>query len=205
MSIISVHVSSVSDFTAHSAGPTVPHEIRSTTHIWTRHRLPISPTYILRVIFQLTIFHFLRYKYQTKYRKVQWRFSKFVKMVSSSQSLPSLVFFLILLFSPIASVVGLLRAPPNMALISAERMIRDLNLFPNHPINIVDDEVAFSPEAGKIVERRLRFPDSVDPNAAEQLGHHAGYYKIEHSRGARLTSSQIDLKSSFSAILFYCR
>lgn len=113
-------------------------------------------------------------------------------MFSSSQSLPSLVFFIILLFSPIASVVGLLRAPPNMALISAERMIRDLNLFPNHPINIVDDEVA-SPEAGKIVERRLRFPDSVDPNAAQQLGHHAGYYKIEHSHGARLTSSQIGL------------
>lgn len=106
--------------------------------------------------------------------------------ISSSQSFLSL-FAVLLLLSPIASVVGLLRAPPNLAMISVERLIRDLNLFPNLPINIIQDEFA-SPDAGRIVERRFRFPDSVDPNSAEELGHHAGYYKIEHSHNARLTS-----------------
>lgn len=113
-------------------------------------------------------------------------------MISSSQSFLSIfVVVVVALFSPIASVVGLLHPPPNLSMISVERLIHDLNLFPNHPINIVDDEVA-SPDAARLVERRFRFPNSVDPNAAEELGHHAGYYKIEHSHAARLASSEID-------------
>lgn len=114
-------------------------------------------------------------------------------MISSSQSFLSLLAALLLL-SPMVSVVGLLRAPPNLAMISVERLIRDLNLFPNLPINIIQDELP-SPGAARLVERRFRFPDSVDPNAAEELGHHAGYYKIEHSHNARLTTSpEIDLE-----------
>ncbi|XP_041996822.1 serine carboxypeptidase-like [Salvia splendens] len=106
-------------------------------------------------------------------------------MISSSRSYLSIFVVVVVLFSPTASVVGLLRPPPNLSMISVERLIHDLNLFPNHPINIVDDEVA-SPDTARLVERRFRFPNSVDPNAAEELGHHAGYYKIEHSHAARM-------------------
>lgn len=72
----------------------------------------------------------------------------------------------------------------------AEKLIRDLNLFPKEPINVVDhDPLASSASASEIVEKPLRFPNLLfagSNDSIQELGHHAGYYKIKHSRAARL-------------------
>ncbi|XP_051120075.1 serine carboxypeptidase-like [Andrographis paniculata] len=104
-------------------------------------------------------------------------------MDSFSRSFVAL--FLALFLLPISSVLALLRPPTTLLpSTSAEKLIRDLNLFPSLPVNVVDDDSA-SLAGPAIVERPLRFPNFVDPTA-EELGHHAGYYKIQHSHGARL-------------------
>lgn len=123
-----------------------------------------------------------------------------------NSSLPSFLFvslLLLLIVSPIASVVALLRKPSNLPSISAETLIRELNLFPNKPVNIVDGDVSSS-DAPRIVERQLTFPNLFDSTgvSVEELGHHAGYYKIQHSHGARFISLNIGLNRLFS--LHYC-
>lgn len=124
------------------------------------------------------------------------------KMNSSSPSFLSL--FLLLLVSPISSVVALLRAPLEVPSISAEKLIRGLNLFPNKAINIVGGDDLHSIDAPKIVERRFNFPNLVDPSgvSAEDLGHHAGYYRIQHSHDARWISWNMRL-SSFSMLFLF--
>ncbi|KVH96880.1 hypothetical protein Ccrd_001028 [Cynara cardunculus var. scolymus] len=69
-------------------------------------------------------------------------------------------------------------------------MIRDFNLFPERSINIVEDDDGLrssSFQQNKIVEKRFKFPNLVDPNgiSVDDLGHHAGYYQIEHSHAPR--------------------
>ncbi|KAF9596471.1 hypothetical protein IFM89_012176 [Coptis chinensis] len=73
----------------------------------------------------------------------------------------------------------------------AEKLIHSLNLFPKdaQPVNYKDDPLVSSGK--KIVEKPLRLADFVDGNssggvAVEDLGHHAGYYKLAHSHAARL-------------------
>lgn len=72
----------------------------------------------------------------------------------------------------------------------ADNPIKELNLFPNKPVNIINssDNVHFSQGAPKIVEKRFKFPNLYDPKGAtvEELGHHAGYYQIQHSHDARM-------------------
>lgn len=67
----------------------------------------------------------------------------------------------------------------------AERLIRGLNLFPTHGANIVDHDPSF--DSPKLVETEFRFPyisDSTN-SSVEDFGHHAGYYKLSHTEGAR--------------------
>ncbi|XP_052200207.1 serine carboxypeptidase-like isoform X1 [Diospyros lotus] len=94
--------------------------------------------------------------------------------------------FLLLLLSPFS--LATLRFPPNARLpsIQAGEMIRELNLFPKEDINVVD-RYASEPAGPGIVEKRFRFPNLADPSVTvDDLGHHAGYYKIEHSHAARM-------------------
>ena len=75
----------------------------------------------------------------------------------------------------------------------AEKLIRELNLFPKLDVNVID--VGDSPlaseeeEVPSIVERSFRFPNIVshsdDGASVEDLGHRAGYYKLPKSQGAR--------------------
>ncbi|KAL3828493.1 hypothetical protein ACJIZ3_017295 [Penstemon smallii] len=74
----------------------------------------------------------------------------------------------------------------------AEKLIRSLNLFPKLDVNIVEgDSTVIAP---KIVEKSFQFPDLGDSiNAADSngtsiqdLGHHAGYYSLPHTKGARM-------------------
>ncbi|MED6160901.1 hypothetical protein PIB30_055545 [Stylosanthes scabra] len=77
----------------------------------------------------------------------------------------------------------------------AERLIRSLNLFPRKPVNIIggveeqaihDDDV-FVP--GKIVEKNFSFLSTLAHNSdpsVDDLGHHAGYYSLIHTKAARM-------------------
>ncbi|XP_020214792.1 serine carboxypeptidase-like [Cajanus cajan] len=66
----------------------------------------------------------------------------------------------------------------------AERLIRSLNLSPKKPVNIIKGDVAdFVP--GKIVEKKFSFLGDSGPSI-EDLGHHAGYYSLPHSKAARM-------------------
>ncbi|KAG8387675.1 hypothetical protein BUALT_Bualt02G0046000 [Buddleja alternifolia] len=68
----------------------------------------------------------------------------------------------------------------------AERLIRSLNLFPKHEVNYhVGEE--YNLGASRIVEKEFKFPFVADSGASvQELGHHAGYYKLPHSKDARM-------------------
>ncbi|KDP30482.1 hypothetical protein JCGZ_16161 [Jatropha curcas] len=76
--------------------------------------------------------------------------------------------------------------------VQADKMIRELNLFPDKDINVIDggdgDGGLVSGEK-RIVEKRFRFRNVVggyDSVSVDDLGHHAGYYKIANSHAARM-------------------
>lgn len=75
----------------------------------------------------------------------------------------------------------------------AEKLIRELNLFPQQDLNVidVDDLPLTAAEGSKIVERNFVFPNILADGGAtvEDLGHHAGYYKLPKSQGARFISN----------------
>lgn len=115
-------------------------------------------------------------------------------MKKSSPTIYPLFLVFTLLLSPPSTAVALLRSPSELPLISAEKLIRDLNLFPNEPINIVDgDSPRHTP---RLMEKRFRLPNLVDSDgvSVEDLGHHAGYYKIDHSHSARFDFINTRLK-----------
>lgn len=79
----------------------------------------------------------------------------------------------------------------------AEKLIRELNLFPKLDVNVIDagDSPLASEEEAvpSIVERSFRFPNIVSDSdggdaTVEDLGHRAGYYKLPKSQGARFIS-----------------
>ncbi|KAI3917138.1 hypothetical protein MKX01_003587 [Papaver californicum] len=113
------------------------------------------------------------------------------KMEKRISSLLSLSLFLLLLSAltycsatSVSEILGLQSIERTTS--QAERLIRQLNLLPKDA-QPVDDE---SPTAGvpKIVEKRFTFPNLIDTDgvSVEDLGHHAGYYKLEHSHAARM-------------------
>ncbi|KAF3454922.1 hypothetical protein FNV43_RR05370 [Rhamnella rubrinervis] len=73
--------------------------------------------------------------------------------------------------------------------LQAEKLISDLNLFPDDDINLAAHVVHDpSSETSKIVEKRFEFPSiraSSGPSV-QDLGHHAGYYRLPHSKAARM-------------------
>ncbi|CAL1387012.1 unnamed protein product [Linum trigynum] len=85
-------------------------------------------------------------------------------------------------------------AESNFPSVQAEKFIRDLNLFPKKEVNVVEGGAApirgDAPTGKKIVEKRISFPNLVGEGevgfAVEDLGHHAGYYNIEHSYAAKM-------------------
>ena len=71
-------------------------------------------------------------------------------------------------------------------------------MFPQRSANIINAEFSRKPSAPKLVERKFKFPNFYDPNGAsvEQLGHHAGYYQLQHSHNARFVFGYSNLFSS---------
>lgn len=67
----------------------------------------------------------------------------------------------------------------------AEKLIRGLNLFPKDAVNI-GSSVEESP---LLVEKPLRFPvlaTEGSGTSVQDLGHHAGYYRLPHTKAARM-------------------
>ncbi|ESW04316.1 hypothetical protein PHAVU_011G085000 [Phaseolus vulgaris] len=76
----------------------------------------------------------------------------------------------------------------------AEKLIRSLNLFPKEPFNSIEgDHEGFVP--GKIVEKKFSFLGDSGPSV-EDLGHHAGYYSLPHSKAARMFYFLFESRSS---------
>jgi len=68
--------------------------------------------------------------------------------------------------------------------LQAENIIRGLNLFPKSSINIPENDPRVL--HGNIVEKKFTFPGFDDSGySVEELGHHAGYYSLPHSKAAR--------------------
>ena len=115
-------------------------------------------------------------------------------MESSSLTTLFSPLFLLLIISPFCSVTSSsssndlrLSSKALFPKLQAEKLIRELNLFPKESVNTrSSDDVLFSP--GKIVEKKFTFPNlyslSGQPSV-EDLGHHAGYYRLPHSKAAR--------------------
>ncbi|KAF2295630.1 hypothetical protein GH714_033352 [Hevea brasiliensis] len=75
--------------------------------------------------------------------------------------------------------------------VQAGKLIRELNLFPAKDVNVLrDGDAGLLDGRNRIVEKRFRFPNVVDDEfggvSVEDLGHHAGYYKIANSHAARM-------------------
>ncbi|GAB2222684.1 hypothetical protein Drorol1_Dr00016807 [Drosera rotundifolia] len=112
--------------------------------------------------------------------------------------IPQLSSLLLLsLLSLSAAIAGGLQIPAGAKFpaLQAEKLIRELNLFPKQPVNAVDggrDRGIEGIENGvgkRLVEKRFRFPDLEEgggDTSVEEFSHHAGYYKIEHSYDARM-------------------
>ncbi|KAM1149166.1 hypothetical protein FF1_029752 [Malus domestica] len=111
-------------------------------------------------------------------------------------SLSSLFLFLLLLplsssaLNPASGHLPL-SSPAFSAKGQAEKFIRALNLFPKHDVNILSRKPSLDAEADagvEIVEKQFKMPflDAASGPSAKDLGHHAGYYRLPHSEGARL-------------------
>lgn len=68
----------------------------------------------------------------------------------------------------------------------AEKLIKSLGLSPKRGVNRhVPEEFGF--KESRIVERKIKFPSVGDSGASvKDLGHHAGYYRLQHTKNARM-------------------
>ena len=103
----------------------------------------------------------------------------------------SLLIVFTVLLPPLTALAGVADlARSSFLSVHAQQLIRDLNLFPESDANIVTAAgESSSVAAGKrIVEKRFTLPNVVGESgvSVEDLGHHAGYFNIEHSHAARL-------------------
>lgn len=99
-----------------------------------------------------------------------------------------LLLLLLVAASPAVATAGRGRAGYPIGF--AERLIRDLNLVPGigqQPDDLEEEEPA---APGELVERRVQLPVAMGRSEAEvpleELGHHAGYYRLPHTHAARM-------------------
>ncbi|XP_071709904.1 serine carboxypeptidase-like [Rutidosis leptorrhynchoides] len=96
--------------------------------------------------------------------------------------------FLSLLLTSFSPATGLGLTESRFSINQAKQLIRDLNLFPKHSVNIAGVNNRSAVGRSKIVEKPFKFPNFVggDGVSVEELGHHAGYYQIQHSNAAQM-------------------
>lgn len=93
--------------------------------------------------------------------------------------------------------------------LEAEKLIRQLNLFPQDAKSEFMEGLNYQAKnTEKIVEKKFRFPNLIESSTSsssssvQDLGHHAGYYKIQHSHAARY--NHLSESHSFSLFFFFC-
>ncbi|KAM7279403.1 hypothetical protein ACFE04_006537 [Oxalis oulophora] len=79
----------------------------------------------------------------------------------------------------------------NLPKLEAEKLIRGFNLSPKKPVNTAAfvDEPSVPIPSKSIVERPLKLNQLIDGGAGpsvQEFGHHSGYYKLPHSKDARM-------------------
>nr|GMD25402.1 serine carboxypeptidase-like [Ipomoea batatas] len=75
----------------------------------------------------------------------------------------------------------------SMAKRRAEKMIRQLNLFPLHDLNRGSGHSPAETDSPRLVEKQLKLKVLGDSGAiVEDLGHHAGYYRLPDTVDARM-------------------
>lgn len=75
-------------------------------------------------------------------------------------------------------------SPKKLQLTMGEKLIRQLNLFPKHDINIVSSKD--NNYENKLFEKKLDLSYLGDSGATVQdLGHHAGYFPLINTKSAR--------------------
>ncbi|KAL8146386.1 serine carboxypeptidase-like [Apium graveolens] len=68
-----------------------------------------------------------------------------------------------------------------------DKFISDLNLHPKHDVNIVPPGTLDTTQNSRLVEKRITFPVLGDSGATvKDLGQHAGFLPLPHSKDARL-------------------
>ncbi|XP_060213416.1 serine carboxypeptidase-like isoform X2 [Lycium barbarum] len=81
---------------------------------------------------------------------------------------------------------GLIR-PSEFPVTMAEKFIKQLNLFPKHDINIVSSKEIAPVTEQRLFEKKFNLSYLGDSGATVQdLGHHAGYYRLVHTKAARM-------------------
>ncbi|XP_031123312.1 serine carboxypeptidase-like 49 [Ipomoea triloba] len=79
----------------------------------------------------------------------------------------------------------------SMAKRRAEKMIRQLNLFPLHDLNRGSGHSPAEADSPRLVEKKLKLKLLGDSGATvEDLGHHAGYYRLPDTVDARWECKQ---------------
>lgn len=70
--------------------------------------------------------------------------------------------------------------------LQAQKLITELNLFPDDDINVAAHAFRNLQPEQKIVEKRFELPVAGNAGpSVKELGHHAGYYRLPHSKAAR--------------------
>ena len=96
----------------------------------------------------------------------------------------SLSFLLLLLTSPFSCATYANNHLHFSQKQQAEKLIKSFNLFPKDSINIATHDPSLV--APKIVEKSFSFPSlNYSGLSVEDLGHHAGYCSLQHSKVAR--------------------
>lgn len=109
-----------------------------------------------------------------------------------ASAFPSIILSFLFLILPFLSATYAINDEPlhlsstaYLPKLQAEKLIRGLNLFPTDDVNVATHNPSFPSEA--IVEKSFKFPlvgGSLGPSV-EELGHHAGYYQLPHSKSAK--------------------
>ncbi|KAG6431893.1 hypothetical protein SASPL_103465 [Salvia splendens] len=85
----------------------------------------------------------------------------------------------------------------------AENLTRDLNLFPKLDANIVEDDPAAA-DASRIIEKRIQFPHIAgNSTTVADFGHHAGYYSLASTKGARFIYTDTHNASDSCRMFYY--
>ncbi|KAJ4725027.1 Carboxypeptidase [Melia azedarach] len=78
-------------------------------------------------------------------------------------------------------------SPSHLPKLQAEKLIRELNLFPKSSINTAAGNASVSAAPKNIVEKQFSLNPLGDPGlSVQEFGHHAGYYRLPHTQAARM-------------------